>query len=181
MASEASTPNIKVPAYVQRQIKIRDKVLILMRGIPGSGKSSLATQISRDFNGVVQSADTFFINKFGIYDFRPELLVEAHANCQKETRKWAERETKVIIVDNTNLESWEMEPYAKIAKENGYYLILVEPKTPWRYNSRKCSQLNSHGIPWEKIEACRARFERFITAGRLMHKVSNQETTNLFE
>ena len=179
MAS-SSSPNIQVPVNVQTEIRTHDKVLILMRGIPGSGKSSLATKISRDFHGVVQSADSFFINRFGMYDFRPELLTEAHANCQKETRKWAERGVKVIIVDNTNLESWEMEPYAKIAKENGYHLMLVEPTTPWRYDAKKCSQLNSHGIPWEKIEACRARFEKFVTADLLLHKVSNRETTNRF-
>ena len=52
-------------------------------------------------------------------------------------RKAAEAGIFPIIVDNTNTQAWEMEPYVKISLQNGYRPVIAEPNTPWRYKAKE--------------------------------------------
>ena len=54
---------------------MRPKILIIMRGCPGSGKSYLASKLSR--GGAVLAADDFWMDN-GEYKFDPERINEAH-------------------------------------------------------------------------------------------------------
>ena len=59
--------------------------LILLRGLPGSGKSTLAKiilQVRSTDEPEVLSADDFFINEDGEYDFDSQKIKEAHNYCQ---------------------------------------------------------------------------------------------------
>jgi len=42
-----------------------------------------------------------------------------------------------VIIDNTNLESWEMKPYMLMALDYGYEIEIMEPNTPWKFNGKK--------------------------------------------
>ena len=90
-----------------------EKLVILMRGVPGSGKSTLASQVKA--KGVVLSTDDFFVNRIGEYVFNPILLPEAHQWNQKRAENEIKQGTYPIIIDNTNLESWELQPYICLA------------------------------------------------------------------
>ena len=39
-----------------------------------------------------------------------------------------------MIIDNTNMESWEMEPYMLMALDNAYTIEIVEPDTLWKFD-----------------------------------------------
>ena len=61
--------------------------LILLRGLPGSGKSTLGDVIlytNQLTNQDVLSADNFFIDKNGEYVFDGAKIKEAHNNCQQK-------------------------------------------------------------------------------------------------
>ncbi|KAK5984223.1 hypothetical protein GCK32_022341, partial [Trichostrongylus colubriformis] len=64
---------------IQRCIREGHHVMILMRGVPGSGKSYLANSLATNHGGVVYSTDDFFIRD-GQYQFQPEKLEEYHRN-----------------------------------------------------------------------------------------------------
>jgi tRNA uridine 5-carbamoylmethylation protein Kti12 len=105
--------------------------VILMSGIPGSGKSSYVNKLIQedpDSKFCVCSADHFFQkNDQGRYDpdatykFDPSLLPDAHGACLKrfieeivpysKASSWAD----VVIVDNTNSTTMELAPYVQIA------------------------------------------------------------------
>jgi phenolic acid decarboxylase len=57
-----------------------------------------------------------------------------------------------IVVSNTFTQGWEMEPYYKLAESYGYrvFSIIVEN----RHGGE-----NQHGVPEDKIEEMRVRFE----------------------
>jgi len=57
-------------------------VLFLVRGLPGSGKTSFASAIWNDY--AVCEADKFFYDKEGNYNFDGSKLKEAHAWCKQE-------------------------------------------------------------------------------------------------
>ena len=91
--------------------------MIILRGLPGSGKSTIARELETTFPGAVTcSADQFFLSESGEYNFDASLLGEAHKWCQARAEETCREGTNILVVDNTNVKKWEMVPYFKIAK-----------------------------------------------------------------
>ena len=129
------------------------KELFLLRGVPGSGKSSLANSLSDALTGHAE-ADMFF-KKDGEYKFDPSKLKDAHEWCQGQVESWMKPQTGYldrIIVSNTFTQGWEMQPYYDLAKKYGYrvYSLIVENRH-WGKNE--------HGVPDSKVQEMRDRFE----------------------
>ena len=80
-------------------------VLFVMRGLSGSGKSTVVRAIVRAFPGAtVCSADSFFEDTAtGEYRWRADGLRAAHEECQKGAEDALENSGGVVIVDNTNV------------------------------------------------------------------------------
>ena len=129
------------------------KTLYLLRGLPGAGKSTLASQLS----DVHFEADMYFTNESGQYLFNAADLKKAHAWCQSEVENamilnHTSGINERIAISNTFTQEWEMEHYFKLAETYGYrvFSIIVEN----RHGGE-----NLHSVPEDKIEAMRARFE----------------------
>jgi predicted kinase len=131
-------------------------VLFLVRGLPGSGKTSFATAIWNDY--AVCEADKFFYDKEGNYNFDPTKLKEAHAWCKNEVEsKMIEHQNNQryypeIAVSNTFTQEWEMEDYFKLAEKYGYKVVslIIE--------NRHGGQ-NVHGVPEDKLQIMKNRFQ----------------------
>lgn len=126
------------------------KIMFIMKGISGSGKSTVARNLRDTFSHSYHSADDFF-NKTGEYIFDFTQLKEAHQSCQLGAIEAAERHQNVIIIDNTNVRNWEMKIYLTLAKEYNYIVAVVEPKTPWAKNAEELAMKNTHGVNEEII------------------------------
>ena len=129
--------------------------LILLRGIPGSGKSTLGGVILHTNQSNVQdvlSADNFFIDDKGNYNFDATKLKEAHNLCQQKCAERMRLEFSKIVVANTFTQEWEMEPYFEMAKRYRYriHTLIVEN----RHGSK-----NIHDVPDEKLVQMKNRFE----------------------
>lgn len=132
------------------------KELYLIRGIPGSGKSTFAHHVWEDY--AICEADKFFYDKEGNYNFDASKLRQAHEWCRQEVEKRMVENLITpqyypeIIVSNTFTQEWEMEPYYKLAEQYGYkvFSFIIEN----RHGGK-----NVHGVPEEKLEQMRNRFE----------------------
>ena len=129
------------------------KTLYLLRGLPGAGKSTLASQLADSHF----EADMYFTNENGQYLFNSSEIKKAHAWCQSEVHtamilNHTTGDNEKIVVSITFTQGWEMEPYYKLAESYGYrvFSIIVEN----RHGGE-----NQHGVPEDKIEAMRVRFE----------------------
>ncbi|KFQ35724.1 NEDD4-binding protein 2-like 1, partial [Mesitornis unicolor] len=117
-------------------------------------------QLKRDHpSAVVLSTDDFFIDN-GVYVFEPEFLEDAHKWNQKRARKAMKNGKSPVIIDNTNIQAWEMKPYAR---ENRYEVVFQEPDTPWKFNVRELTRRNIHRVPQEKIQRMKDQYERSVT------------------
>ncbi len=127
------------------------KKLFLLRGLPGSGKLTVAKSLSNALTGHVE-ADMYFMRN-GKYEFDASKLRQAHAWCQNQVEKWmGPYGLDEIIVSNTFTQKWEMEAYYNLAKEHGYtvFSLVVE--------NRHGGQ-NEHAVPADKLEQMKNRFE----------------------
>ncbi len=125
-----------------------EKVLYIVRGIPGSGKSTFA----KTFKTVEHyEADMFFMRGNG-YEFDATKLKAAHEWCQDMVFMSMKRNEPTIVVSNTFTQEWEMEPYLEMAKTHEYkvFSIVVE---------NRHGGINEHGVPEEKLEQMKNRFE----------------------
>ena len=131
--------------------------LTLLRGVPGSGKSTFASFIWNDY--AICEADKFFYDKEGNYNFDATKLKLAHVWCFNQVRDKME-ENKAsqglyypeIVVSNTFTQEWEMEKYYELVEQYGYrvFSIIVE---------NRHGGVNQHGVPAEKLEQMKNRFQ----------------------
>ncbi|WP_394243159.1 ATP-binding protein [Vibrio astriarenae] len=99
--------------------------LILIRGLPGAGKSTLAQHLSAKLGFQHFEADMFFIDEQGRYTFDVNHLSVAHGWCQRATRDALKRGERVIV-SNTFVQKWEIEPYVKMARQCGKKIEIIE-------------------------------------------------------
>lgn len=103
-----------------------NKILYILRGIPGSGKSFIAKQLVPVDN--IFSTD----NYWGLnYDFDITKLGEAHKWNQIQIEIAMNIGTTPIAVDNTNITVKDISPYIKLATKYNYNVIYKEPTSPW--------------------------------------------------
>jgi predicted kinase len=128
--------------------------LVLMRGLPGSGKSFSANQM----RGNICSADDYFIDKNG-YSFDPLKLPQAHAQCQFTAEKAMSLNANLVVIDNTNTKLWEMKPYIIMAEKYSYTVSIGLPISTWQADPYECAKRNTHNVPLENIVKMKEGFE----------------------
>jgi predicted kinase len=135
--------------------------MIILRGLPGSGKTTLAKFLSEEnyaehVHAAAFSADDYFY-KNGVYTFDPEKLGGAHKHCQMMTELFmAEapkyRATKkVAIVHTTSTTEKELSTYLDLAKKYDYEVVSLIVEN--RHGNESV-----HGVPEEAMKKMRDRF-----------------------
>ncbi len=100
------------------------KQLIILRGVSGAGKSTVAEIISEGYWPICE-ADQYHYTESGVYDWKPENVGKAHAWCQSIVRDAMASHIKKIIVSNTSTTEKELKPYLTLAEEFGYQVISL--------------------------------------------------------
>lgn len=128
------------------------KKVTIMRGIPGSGKS---TWICNNTLGKTVSADSWFLREDGSYGFDKEQLPHAHNWCLRQFLAYLYDGVTHIIVDNTNIRVYEIAPFYRLAETFGYNVEII-----WLVcDPVKAFQRNIHGVPIELVKSMAISFE----------------------
>ncbi|KAK2865657.1 hypothetical protein Q7C36_001713 [Tachysurus vachellii] len=152
----------------QSRLRLEGQVLVLLRGAPGSGKSTYASaMLEQNPGGVVLSTDEYFTQD-GVYHFKPHLLGNAHAWNHKRAKEAFEKGLTPIIIDNTNLQCWEMKPYVALAQKHKYRVLFREPNTWWKTKPRELEKRTKHGVTKEKIRRMLENQDRFVSVQNIM-------------
>jgi predicted kinase len=133
------------------------KNLILLRGLPGSGKSTAAKLLGAGGSGTAHfEADMYFMQD-GEYKFDASKIKDAHSWCQNSVEhamllNHTTGHNSTIIVSNTFTQEWEMEVYYNLAKQWNYRVtsMIIE---------NRHEGVNIHGVPEETLIKMRDRFE----------------------
>lgn len=124
--------------------------IILIRGVPGTGKTTLAQEIAaRNPDFVHIESDHFFQLPSGQFKFNPRLFSYAHKWCINSVARLVHQEF-TPVVSNSLCRQWEIEPYIKIAMAFDTKIEIISLTT--EYGSL-------HNIPENRMQEFRDRFE----------------------
>jgi hypothetical protein len=153
-------------------------LLVIMRGVSGSGKSYRARELAGDDQEAIISADQFFGESCEEYraNWSVDGLHAAHKDCSARVRGRMQRQLPLVIVDNTNTRMAEMMPYFSMAVQYDYRVEVHEPTSdiwlndivPYLGNNKQkkenaakleeaCQRLfeinqKTHGVPLASIQ-----------------------------
>ena len=126
--------------------KFRPVRLLIVRGLPGAGKSYYA---SRRRGYVHYEADQFWVGADGVYRFDAERLSEAHDWCL-DMVSTAFEEGRSVVVSNTFVTRRSIQPYIEAAED---FRALVEVV-------HVTGEFGSiHGVPAETLQRMAERWE----------------------
>jgi len=149
------------------------KTLYIIRGLPGSGKSTLGESLASFTNHLSNfkplhdrpkgtydvhsyAADDWFTDsKTGKYNFNPKELPDAHEDCRARVMGSMMGNVKIICVCNTFSQAWEAEPYFKLCEQYDYTPVVIECQSQFG---------NIHDVPQESIDAMKERWEACFEA-----------------
>jgi predicted kinase len=132
------------------------KTLILLRGLPGSGKSTFANYM---FSNNIFEADQYFYDEDEKYNFDASKLHLAHKYCQLRVEHAMEANLisggmyfSEIVVSNTSTTEKELEPYLELAKKYDYQVVSLIVEN--RHGSKSI-----HNVPEETLIKMKDRFD----------------------
>lgn len=127
--------------------------LILIRGIPGSGKSTMAQNFLMDnLVDIHIEADMYHIVD-GEYQWKSENVHSAHMWCQDQTDN-ALAQGKRVVVSNTFISVWELKPYFQIARRYGIIPSVFICSGGYE---------NVHNVPEETVSRMKSRFQEDVS------------------
>ena len=151
----------------------------ILRGLPGTGKSRLASLIrganaGDNYYVEVFSTDDLFINDEGVYEFDADLLKWHHQeNLRRATEYFARivdvqkeyppegyemRAEGIAIIDNTNVQQWEYQPYIEAAEKYEWDVQIIA--LDWNeHDIPLYAKRTKHGVPEEAIQRMADRWE----------------------
>lgn len=125
--------------------------LFLIRGVPGSGKSTFAKHLFKaQMVDAVLEADHYFYDENYVYKFDPHKLGIAHFECQEKTRFYLSQGFNVAV-SNTSTKESEVKVYEDIAKEldTNFVSLILE---------NRHGGVNHHNVPEDKLKQMKDRF-----------------------
>lgn len=127
--------------------------LILLRGLPGAGKSTLASVLSESNTYPIFSVDDYFTDEITgeyLFNFNDNHL--AYKQCEELTRDAMKQKLTKIFVHNTFTMDWELEPYFKMASDYDYALFVV---TVENFHGKQ----NTHGVSDEQLQKMAEKYK----------------------
>ncbi|CCQ12054.1 hypothetical protein PALB_29550 [Pseudoalteromonas luteoviolacea B = ATCC 29581] len=142
------------------------KQAIILRGLPGSGKSHYAQTLAEELVAadearfVILSTDDYFVQADGGYQFDKSKLSEFHnLNLARYINALAEG-IELVIVDNTNIRRWEFIAYLSAAHAMGYQVKeVVVGEVKDKSLQHLYQKRNTHNVALRTISNMARQFE----------------------
>ncbi|XP_023844118.1 NEDD4-binding protein 2-like 1 isoform X2 [Salvelinus sp. IW2-2015] len=123
------------------------KKLIILRGLPGVGKTRRAKKLCDEYARLGLEAEIFSTDRYHeSTNYTKGNFQRNHQRNREDVFKALNRGVDLIIVDNTNISLWEMWPYIHMGMRQGdYYITMMElPKNYISINKLyRCCQGNN--------------------------------------
>lgn len=136
--------------------------VLIVRGLPGSGKSYLLGEVSCHFQTEICSADSYFEKE--TYNYDSKSLACAHNHCFSQFIAAVQKCPQVIAVDNTNSRLWEYQLFVKLARILGFPVKIVEVTCHGASVMKAFAVRNRHDVPYAALKVMYENWETDISA-----------------
>ena len=153
------------------------RVLIIVRGLPGAGKSTAASSFGVPVREADQYDGLYTYHEDGTVEFHGMNMVDgvpmvshAHTWCQSKVREdlgltvdcmgvQVQFETPpVAVVANTFVQGWEFTPYLEMAREAGARVVVIDCYDGGMDDATLAAR-NVHGVPEFAIARMRSNWD----------------------
>jgi len=154
MAPMADLPTFKDYVKNRGPVDTSNRYCIVMRGFPGSGKSTRGKELLKEFGGGDPNDHIFSTDNQWIPEtlekrrrgetvseedevkeykrnWNADKLMAAHAENLRLFKYAIDNGVTPVVVDNTNVKVMDMRAYVEYADDNGYVVMIREPNSPW--------------------------------------------------
>lgn len=155
---------------------LAQKILIIVRGLPSSGKSTIAKLLVAN-SGVAISADEYLTTSNGEYCFSKTNFIEAQKMCKKDCELLMQDGVSPIVLHNTMAESWESKEYFEYAEKFGYQTHVLNLYDAG-CNDQELAARNTHAMPSHLIQKMRQKWNIDIYPHRQKDRSLQQENNH---
>jgi predicted kinase len=132
-------------------------ICIILRGLPGSGKSTIAELLACE-DDVVISMDNYWTRNGQAYKFDFNRIKEASQWTKEQFLSALRDKRELIVVDNTHTRIWEMAFFAQQAKRAGYQVHILHIER----DIFDCFKDGKHSLRWDKMVEMADRWEPLV-------------------
>ena len=137
------------------------KHLVILRGLPGSGKTSYIKHLIQDqgINNYTICSAFYYFKKGLVYRYNPRRLPHAYQSCWRSFLEATMNDCPYIFVNNPNAEKWEYENYLFVGRQLGYDIDIVEIDCPGSTYVDYFQKRSRHNVPLQTARAMAERWE----------------------
>jgi predicted ABC-type ATPase len=130
------------------------KVAFIMRGLPGSGKSSIASHLISQ-GGMIHEVDQHFMRD-GVFEWDDDSLLEVLDRNFEAFNHDCESGVTPLVYDYINPKRDDFERYIKAAERNGYMVAFVTTNPP---SIDESVNRNIHYVPRDVVKSIIDRWD----------------------
>jgi len=166
------------PIYKLVQNDTAKPTVLFLRGISGSGKSTVSSLLTSHFGAdktAICSADDYLMED-GVYKFDINKLSDAHKHCIKSMEAaYQTPHIRYIIMDNTHTRLWHLEAAEEVARSHGSKIHYLDIVVPDESHLALCLNRQRHNVSKSTILSQWAKWEVNPKSLRIPMFVSDEE------
>ncbi|KAK8784526.1 hypothetical protein V5799_009100, partial [Amblyomma americanum] len=140
----------------QRFLRTHGRLLLMVRGPPGSGKNIIAAELEE----LYPDSRAYWSDKLFSSPMAPErnsvTIRESHDLCLSKIEGFMKNDVPMIINKNTNVMVWEIGKFLVLASRYGYTVILVDMPHHFVLDPKVLTATNNKGLS-EQYLSCRVK------------------------
>lgn len=142
----SSEQDLSQTAYHKSEKSLKE--FVILRGLPGSGKTTVAKKLGFEVEGrrispVICSADNYLPGERDQHE--PAFVRDAHAQCRADFVGALKVRAPLVVLDDVHERRWHYQMYLDFARSEGYSVRVVELRPYSSDDLWKCWRRNVHG------------------------------------
>ena len=126
-------------------------ILIVLRGIPGIGKTTLANKIAENYQDSIIISNDLIRKKSGVYNYDLQENKKIYRESNKLLLHSFINKKECIIVDNCNISINVLNRYKLLAKKYKYYYLQLAFEKPNIEDINDIFARNKNNISYDKF------------------------------
>ncbi len=146
--------------------------LLLVRGLPGSGRTTLAEMLAGDHGAKVDPERSLLP---GLSPLTPVGMAQVEADSLIDVGLLMRIRSPLIVLEGTFAQKYTMRPIARLAVDAGYEVAVREPNTDWAHDPVNCAAHSSRHLPASEYQRVARMWESDTELTAILSSASPSE------